>query len=87
MPAVAGAGGIDATSLGFGRQTKHPARRQAPLSHVQHCAGEPLAGGAFCRMRQQAACCRSAGGGAGVSGRHASGLSPLYKRRAPPNLF
>ncbi|VWC40341.1 hypothetical protein BLA13014_06836 [Burkholderia aenigmatica] len=52
MPAVAGAGGIDATSLGFGRQTKHPARRQAPLPHVQHCAGaasrcagEPLATG------------------------------------------
>ncbi|OXI87415.1 hypothetical protein CFB40_17310 [Burkholderia sp. AU31652] len=45
MPAVAGAGGIDATSLGFGRQTKHPARRQAPLPHVQHCAGEPLAAG------------------------------------------
>ncbi|RQS89565.1 hypothetical protein DF035_36160 [Burkholderia contaminans] len=40
MPAVAGAGGIDATSLGFGRQTKHPAGRQAPLPHVQHCAGE-----------------------------------------------
>ncbi|TES69074.1 hypothetical protein E2P84_32235 [Burkholderia cepacia] len=39
--AVAGAGGIDAASLGFGRQTKHPARRQAPLPHVQHCAGEP----------------------------------------------
>ncbi|RQT47325.1 hypothetical protein DF043_36110 [Burkholderia cepacia] len=39
--AVTGAGGIDAASLGFGCQTKHPARRQAPLPHVQHCAGEP----------------------------------------------
>ncbi|NIE59857.1 hypothetical protein F3J12_22665 [Burkholderia sp. Ax-1735] len=39
---MVGAGGIDAASLGFGRQTKHPARRQAPLPHVQHCAGEPL---------------------------------------------
>ncbi|OXJ01807.1 hypothetical protein CFB48_17580 [Burkholderia sp. AU33647] len=42
---MAGAGGIDATSLGFGRPTKHPARRQAPLPHVQHCAGEPLMAG------------------------------------------
>ncbi|OXI86403.1 hypothetical protein CFB50_17605 [Burkholderia sp. AU33423] len=42
---MAGAGGIDAASLGFGRQTKHPARRQAPLPHVQHCAGEPLVAG------------------------------------------
>ncbi|KAG8150918.1 hypothetical protein BFF94_024075 [Burkholderia catarinensis] len=41
--AVAGAGGIDAASLGFGRQTKHPARRQAPLPHVQHCAGDDVA--------------------------------------------
>ncbi|OXJ18382.1 hypothetical protein CFB39_17545 [Burkholderia sp. AU6039] len=45
MPAVAGAGGIDATSLGFGRQTKHPARRQAPLPQVQHCAGGAARGG------------------------------------------
>ncbi|AYQ39952.1 hypothetical protein CVS37_19040 [Burkholderia lata] len=44
---MAGAGGIDATSLGFGRQTKHPARRQAPLPHVQHCA----AGGVALRRR------------------------------------
>ncbi|OXI22504.1 hypothetical protein CFB43_17370 [Burkholderia sp. AU15512] len=42
---MAGAGGIDATSLGFGRQTKHPGRSQAPLPHVQHCAGEPLVAG------------------------------------------
>ncbi|MBA9831684.1 hypothetical protein DI458_24940 [Burkholderia contaminans] len=78
MPAVAGAGGIDATSLGFGRQTKHPARRQAPLSHVQHCAGD-RSRGAFCRMRQQAARCWPACGGCSVSGRHASGLSPLVQ--------
>ncbi|TCW63423.1 hypothetical protein C5O79_35050 [Burkholderia sp. SRS-25] len=82
MPAVAGAGGIDATSLGFGRQTKHPARRQAPLPHVQHCAGElsveydsrlPAAG--------QLAAAR-----AYRVGTHRA-CPPLYKRRAPPNLF
>ncbi|RQR43211.1 hypothetical protein DIE04_14425 [Burkholderia sp. Bp8994] len=38
-----GAGGIDAASLGFGRQTKHPACRQSPLSPEQHCAGGMLA--------------------------------------------
>ncbi|RXV72247.1 hypothetical protein D1006_07675 [Burkholderia stabilis] len=54
--AVVGAGGIDAASLGFGRQTKHPARRQAPLLHLQHCAGgcverdgEPFATGFLSR--------------------------------------
>ncbi|PRG32264.1 hypothetical protein C6T52_22765 [Burkholderia multivorans] len=37
--AVGGAAGFDAASLGFGRPTKHPARRQAPLFDTQHCGG------------------------------------------------
>ncbi|AXF22102.1 hypothetical protein CUJ89_17475 [Burkholderia pyrrocinia] len=92
--AVVGAGGIDAASLGFGRQTKHPARRQAPWSHVQHCAGdgvvhsgEPFATGFLSSAtvaRHLPATLRRRGA---VSGRRVSGLSPLYKRRAPPNLF
>ncbi|AXK66948.1 hypothetical protein CN645_33605 [Burkholderia sp. IDO3] len=72
--AFVGAGGIDAASLGFGRQTKHPARRQAPLPAVQHC-GDWLARASASRHRPfivRPAACR---------GRRASGLSPLVQAR------
>ncbi|QDW51877.1 hypothetical protein FFI87_016715 [Burkholderia sp. KBS0801] len=80
--AVVGTGGIDAASLGFGRQTKHPARHQSPLPVEQHCA--PVACWRTC---QRAAGRPSACGGRRVSAPRASGLPSLYKRDAPPNLF
>ncbi|TXG13898.1 hypothetical protein FU139_16780 [Burkholderia territorii] len=66
-----GAGGIDAASLGFGSQTKHPALRQSPLPVEQHCAA------ACWRARQRGASGRSACDGCRVSAPRASGLPSL----------
>ncbi|AZQ52672.1 hypothetical protein D5R55_17420 [Burkholderia cenocepacia] len=86
--AIAGAGGNDAASLGFGRQTKHPRGRQSPFPAAQHCRA-PVSRPRWvvCRSGQLRAIRRSSCGGRFASARPHRASTPLYKRVAPPNLF
>ncbi|PRF70173.1 hypothetical protein C6Q12_28070 [Burkholderia multivorans] len=83
--AVGGAAGFDAASLGFGRPTKHPARRQAPLFDTQHCGGAARRGARVAVVPVSAlpAARRRT---AARSGRPRA-CPPLYKRHVAPNLF